>query len=131
MNGEEVITILIKRLLEIGFIVHRHNAYSTSSVYLKLDYGLCCGIRIADHPGRKRYHYRFNVMKNYNGNKVIERDGLVCLFFDFNELEKVLDAVQKEKQRKISKYGINKYKSLMDKEREENKLFKRFREEKV
>lgn len=131
MNGEEVTTILIKRLLEIGFIVHRHNAYSTSSVYLKLDYGLCCGIRIADHPGRKRYHYRFNVMKNYNGNKVIERDGLVCLFFDFNELEEVIDAVQKEKQTKINKYGIDKYKLLMEKEKDENKLFKRFREEKV
>ena len=131
MNGDEVTTILIRRLLEMGFIVHRHNAYSTSSIYLKLDFGLCGGIRISDHPGRKRYHYRFNVMKNYSGDKVVERDGLICLFFDFNELEEVLAAIQKEKQTKINKYGFDKYKFLMNKEKDENKLFKRFREEKV
>ena len=51
MNGKDVVNILTTKLLDIGVIVHRYDAYSTSSIYLKLDYGLSCGIRIADHPG--------------------------------------------------------------------------------
>ena len=54
MTGKEVASILIQELISIGFIVHRYNSYTTSSIYIKLDYGLSCGIRIADHPGKKK-----------------------------------------------------------------------------
>lgn len=100
MTGKEVASILIQELISIGFIVHRYNSYTTSSIYLKLDYGLSCGVRIADHPGKKKYSYRFNVIKDYIGDKVIIKDGLICRFYDFTELEKVIKAVQKEKQEK-------------------------------
>lgn len=127
MNGNDVTNILVEKLLEMGFIVHRYNSHSTSSIYLKLDYGLSCGIRIADHPGKKKYSYRFNVIKDYVGDKVILKDGLICRFYDFNELENVLDAVQKEKQDKINKYGIDNYNLYMEKEKNENELFTRFK----
>ena len=71
MTGKKVTRILIKKLLDMDFIVHRYDAYSTSSIYLKLDYGVACGIRIADHPGKKKYSYRFNIIKDFNGDKVI------------------------------------------------------------
>ena len=127
MTGKDVVNILVPKLLDMEFIVHRYNSHSTSSIYLKLDYGLACGIRIADHPGKKKYSYRFNVIKDYAGDKVILKDGLICRFFDYNELESVLNAVQKEKQEKIKKYGINNYISYMEKEKNENELFKRFK----
>lgn len=127
MTGVDVVNILVPRLLDMGLIVHRYNAHSTSSIYLKLDYGLACGIRIADHPGKKKYSYRFNVVKDYVGDKVILKDGLICRFYDFNELESVLSAVQKEKQEKINKYGLENYQTYMEKERQENELFKRFK----
>ena len=109
MTGIDVARILIEKLLDIGFIVHRYDSYSTSSIYLKLDYGLSCGIRIADHPGKKKYSYRFNVIKDYKNDKVIIKDGLICYFYDFNELDNVLQAVQNEKKEKINKYGIKNY----------------------
>lgn len=127
MNGNEVANILISKLLDIGFIIHRYNSHSTSSIYLKLDYGLSCGIRIADHPGKKKYSYRFNVIKDYVGNKVILKDGLICNFYDFNELDNVVNAVQKEKQDKINKYGLRNYQIYMEKQKNENELFKRFK----
>lgn len=115
MTGDEVANILIKKLLDLNFIVHRQNSITTSSIYIKLDYGVACGIRIADHPGRKKYHYRFNVIKDYKGNKVItHRSNLVSYFFDFNELDKVIDAVQNEKQNKINNYGIENYQKFME-----------------
>lgn len=127
MTGNEVTNILVSKLLDMGFIVHRYNSHSTSSIYLKLDYGLPCGIRIADHPGKKKYSYRFNVIKDYVGNKVILKDGLICRFYDFNELDSVLNAVQQEKQQKLNKYGLKNYQRYMEKEKNENELFKRFK----
>ncbi len=127
MNGIDVVNILVPKLLDMGFIVHRYYAYSTSSIYLKLDYGIACGIRIADHLGKKKYRYRFNVIKDYRGDKVILKNGLICNFFDFTELESVLNAVQQEKQKKIKKYGLQNYQMYMEKEKNENELFKRFK----
>ena len=125
MNGDEIANTLIKRLLDLNFIVHRQNSITTSSIYLKLDYGVACGIRIADHPGRKKYHYRFNVIKDYKGNKVItHRSNLVSYFFDYNELDKVIAAVQNEKQNKINTYGIKNYQKFMERNSRDD-LYKR------
>ena len=126
MNGNDVTNILASRLLDMGFIVHRYDAYSTSSIYLKLDYGLSCGIRISDHPGKKKYSYRFNVIKDYIGDKVIYKDGLICRFYNFNELESVLEAVQKEKQEKLNRYGLQNYKTYMERESQTD-LYIRFK----
>lgn len=128
MNGLDFVNILVPKLLDMGFIVHRYDAYSTSSIYLKIDYGLACGIRIADHPGKKKYSYRFNVIKDYSGDKVILKGGLICRFYDFNETEKLLEDILKEKNYKISKYGFQCYQMLMEKEKQNNDLFKRFKQ---
>jgi len=126
MNGMEVVNYLVEKLLEMGFIVHRYDAYSTSSIYLKLDYGLSCGIRIADHPGKKKYNYRFNIIKDYVGDKVIIKDGLICYFYNFNELDSVLEKVQQEKQEKINKFGLMNYQIYMKGNSQAN-LYKRFK----
>lgn len=127
MTGIDIVNTLIPKLLDMNFIVHRYDSYSTSSIYLKLDYGVACGIRIADHPGKKKYHYRFNIIKNFKGDKVILKSGLISRFYDFSELEKVLKDVQEEKQNKLCRYGINNYNKYMEKEKNENELFNRFK----
>lgn len=50
-----------RALLERGFTVHRYDAYSSSSVYLKLDYGACGSIRVGDHKGYRHLHYMWNI----------------------------------------------------------------------
>ena len=67
------------------------------------------------------------MIKDYVGDKVILKNGLICLFFDYNELGNILEAVQKEKQEKIKKYGINNYNLYKKKKKNENELFKRFK----
>ena len=128
MNGEDIANLLVRKLLDMGFIVHRYNSYSTSSIYLKLDYGVCNGIRIADHKGKKKYCYRFNVMKDYRGDKVIIKDGLICRFYDFNDIEHLLEDISKEKETKISRYGLQNYQKYIEKEKLTNELFKRFKQ---
>ena len=90
--------------------------------------GVCCGIRIADHKGKKKYHYRFNVIKNYKGDKIAYFGNLVSYFYTFDELPQLLDKVQEERQNKIKKYGIGKYNLLIETEKTENELFQRFKE---
>lgn len=126
MKGNEIAKILTERLTKLGFVVHRYNSVTTSSIYLKLDFGVCCGIRIADHYGRKKYHYRFNVMKNYTGNRAINRDGLISYFFDYTEIEEVIKMVQKEKAYKVYRFGKKNYLNLM-KKNGEKKLYSRFK----
>ena len=53
---------IIKTLKSIGFVIQRYDAYSTNSIYLKLDYGVCNSIRISDHTGKKYLKYRYNVI---------------------------------------------------------------------
>ena len=124
MNEKQIAKVLVQKLLDMGFTVHRYNAVTTNSIYLKLDYGVCCGIRIADHNGKKKYHYRFNVVKGYCGDKI---KNLISYFYTFEELPQLLNMVQKERESKIKKYGLENYKLYMEKEKQENKLFNRFK----
>ncbi len=45
------------------------------------------------------------MIKDYKNDRVIIKDGLICYFYDFNELDNVLKAVQNEKQVKGENYG--------------------------
>ena len=127
MNEKQIAKILVSKLQDMGFVVHRYDAITTNSIYLKLDYGVCCGIRIADHNGKKKYHYRFNVVKGYSGDKIIYFKNLISYFFTFEELAQLLNMVEKERESKIRRYGLGNYKLYMKKEKQENELFKRFR----
>lgn len=126
MTEKDIAEFLIKELLNLGFIIHKYNAVSTNSIYLKLDYGVCCGIRIADHAGKKKYHYRFNVVKGYEGDKITYFRNLISFFYTFDKLPDLLKQVQEERLQKQQRYGINSYKTYMEQEKVNNPLFKRF-----
>ena len=126
MKAKSVVNFLIPKLIDKNFIVHQYKSKTTSSIYLKLDYGVCCGIRIADHPGKKKYHYRFNVIKDYKGDKAIKNGSLISYFFDFTELEDVIKAVEQEREKKINAYGLENYKTYIEKD-SKNQLFERFK----
>lgn len=124
METDIIAKKLTLQLLKNDFIVHRKNA-KTTSVYLKMDYGVSCGIRIGDHPGRQQYYYRFNVMKNYRGNKVVYRDNHICYFYNYHQLNQVIEDVKQERLKKVTRYGLDGYKKLME-EYSKSDLFKRF-----
>lgn len=128
MNEKQMAKILIKELSELGFTIHRYNAITTSSIYLKLDYGICCGIRISNHSGKKIYHYRFNIVKGYNGDKVTYSKNLISYFYTFEQISQLIKDVQHERNKKIQRYGLNNYKKYMEIEKESNPLFQRFKQ---
>lgn len=122
----EVSNNLIEHLKEKGFKIHRYYAKTTRSIYLKLDYGVCCGIRISDHNGKKKYKYKFNLIKQYKGPKEINDKGYIRLFYDYNNTKELLDDVENEKESKINKYGLNNYQTYM-KQNSLDDLYKSFK----
>lgn len=65
-------------------IIHRYDAYSTNSIYLKFDYGVANSLRISDHDGKRHLRYRYNILESMGKkqNKEIHtRHGLEMVFY--------------------------------------------------
>ena len=106
-------------------MIHKHYAKTTKSIYLKLDYGVCCGIRISDHKVKKKYKYKFNMIKQYKGPKQVNDRGSIRLFYDYNNTEELALDVENEKKAKINKYGLSNYQEYMKRKSKDN-LYKSF-----
>lgn len=129
MNRKKEITVtnkLIKGLKQKGFQINRYNAYGTKSIYLKIDYGVCCGIRISDHKGKKKYRYKFNMINKYNGPKKINDRGYIRFFYDYNKTDEAIRDIQNERESKIKNYGLCNYQKYM-KQNSQDKLYKSFK----
>lgn len=61
---ESIAAELINKLNAKGFVIHRYDAYTTNSIYLRVDYGVCRSVRISDHPSSSKCKMRYNVVTN-------------------------------------------------------------------
>lgn len=129
MNKKQEIEVsnkIIKSLTNKGFKISKYYSKTTKSVYIKLDFGVCGGIRISDHRGKKKYHYKFNVIKGYKGPKQLNDAGYTRLFYNYYNTEELINDIQNEKQAKINKYGLYNYHEFM-KINAKDDLYKRFK----
>lgn len=62
-----IIIPFIDWLVDQGFHILYYKSYTSNSIYLKLDYGVCFSIRISDHRGKRHLSYRFNLILNQKG----------------------------------------------------------------
>ena len=113
MNNEELADYLSSRLNEEGFIVHRYNAISTSSIYLKLDFGVCNSIRISDHTGKKHLKYRYNIGAGIKKQQHIN-DKFDRYYFPSDEADKLIDKILNDRKWKVKRYGEQKYKEYVE-----------------
>lgn len=65
------------------------------------------------------------MIKDYKGDRATQKDGLISYFFDFTELDDVINAVISEREKKINDYGLENYKKYIERN-SKNQLFKRF-----
>lgn len=119
----EIADTLVKRLLAEGFIIHRYDATSTNSVYLKLDYGVCNSIRISDHPGKKHLKYRYNIGPFITEYKQVKDKWPRFYYKSTKTLIKKIIADRKEKQ---NKYGIGRYLDFMSRNKHDKSNNKGF-----
>lgn len=103
---------LAEKLVQMGFIVHRYDAYSTESIYLKLDCGVCNSIRISGHRGKGHLKYRYNIGPSIQArNSKIDR--FKRYYYPSKDYKSLLDQIAFDRNRKLEKYGKQGYKELM------------------
>ena len=109
MDIKELMNKLLSDLDKEGFILQYYEAYSTSSCYIKLDYGVSNSIRIADHKGIDKYQYKFNLMVNLD--KSYEDNGR--LYYDIDDYNKMISDIKKFKDEQLKKYGFHYYECML------------------
>lgn len=116
---------VVKAAKQHGFVVQRYDAYSTQSVYLKLDYGVSNSIRISNHAGKKHLAYRFNLLtdieKSYTQHGTHQRN-----FYCTDDLDRLIEDISNHRKAQIERYGLANYTRLMEKNKEQNAESKGF-----
>ena len=108
---EKIARHISDRLLDEGFIVQRYDAYSTDSIYLKLDYGVANSIRISNHPGKKHLRYRYNIILDGQTEDII--DTYIRHYYKPEDVNSMLEEIITKKKEDIQKYGITGYQKCM------------------
>lgn len=124
-SPKQVAERLTCMLKEEGIRVMRYDAYSSNSIYLKLDDGVLGTIRISDHPGKKHLKYKYNLMKNGTRHKKVD-NGIVRHYFPFSEMELLFERIVKDYWVLINQYGDKRYDEFMKRNREEGAKQKGF-----
>jgi len=124
---EEIFKKIIEELKKYDFVISTYHSYTTSSIYIKLDYGVANGIRIADHKGKKKYKYRYNVMKDIEADYKEKDCGYERLYYRPVHIKKMVKKIVEDKKTKKQKYGEANYQKYMDIEKY-SKVNQRFKE---
>ena len=109
MTTDDVAAAVIKRLSG-KVVIHRLDAYSTNSIYLKFDYGVVNSLRISDHEGKKYLSYRYNILRHINGYDRI--------FYPPSMLDRCCDEILAAKEQKLQYYAD--YDGVMKKARRDS-----------
>ena len=107
---------IVLRLKDAGFVIQRYDAYSTDSIYLKLDYGISHSIRISGHSGKKHLKYTYNVLKDYDGKTFIKEGNLWRQYYSFSQLDDLIASIIKNRAWIKENYHPN-YEASMEKSR--------------
>lgn len=109
-KAEEIIAIL----KQYGVVIQRYNSYTTKSIYLKFDYGVCNSLRISDHKGKKHLSYRYNLLTTVShAHTTPTRQGWERHHFPLDETEKLAYKILDDREAKIKQYGLGLYKQFM------------------
>lgn len=97
------IDYFIAELKKHGIIIQRYNSITTNSTYLKLDYGVLNTVRISDHAGKKKLHYRYNIqsdLKQYRYDPANKR-----FYYPDNQLDNLIKQILGDRFDRKTKYG--------------------------
>lgn len=109
MTIDEVASAVIEKLRG-KVIIHRYDAYSTNSVYLKFDYGVANSLRISDHPGKRYLKYRYNIITTQKAKQVKHDRGFERIFYSPEMIgavcRDILSSKEDRKKRYRDYYGL-------------------------
>lgn len=87
-------------------VIHRYDAHSTNSIYLKFDYGVANSLRISDHPGKKHLRYRFNLITEQAGTPhyIVMNGEFPMHFYPPEEIDRLVNDILDAKEDKAKYY---------------------------
>lgn len=65
------------------------------SIYIKFDTYIKGSLRIADHPQRKRYAYRWNLREDIKKIRYTEKNGHMCCYYPLSEADQMIDDMKR------------------------------------
>lgn len=100
----------IKKTLEsAGITVKVQPSITTSSFYLILDNKALGSLRIGDHPGKSKYHYKYEIGSHIRNKHefygTFNGKTFVRLKFPAAEVDELVKTIRLEKWNKVMKFG--------------------------
>lgn len=90
-------------------IIHRYNAVSSNSVYLKFDYGVANSLRISDHKGKRNLAYRFNLCVDIEIPYKRIEDDVTRNFYPMGCIDMLIAQIRGSRKAKIEQYSQEQY----------------------
>lgn len=103
MTLDEIASAVIEKLRG-KVIIHRYDAYSTNSIYLKFDYGVANSLRISDHPGKKYLKYRYNILTAQTYKQEKKDGGFSRIFYSPEMVNAACKDILRAKKAKQERY---------------------------
>ena len=107
--ADEVIHTLLNA--EPDIVIHRYDACSSNSIYLKFDYGVANSLRISDHTGKQHLNYMFNINNNIKRQHT-EYHNFTMYFYTFDQVQELCDHIVKRRNSKATRSN-GKYINIM------------------
>ena len=104
MTIAEAVREIEQRLLAEGVIIQRYNAYTTGSVYLKLDYGIANSIRISDHIGKNHLSYMFNIGSDIKSIRTV-KDEFTRYYYPITAIDEAVQHILRHRKRKMMQFN--------------------------
>lgn len=113
-KSNELAQQVIGRLKAESFTIQRYDAFSTNSIYLKLDYGVCNSLRISDHKGKDHLDYRYNLLTHIEKfNRELSSNGYIRYYFPEFMLEDLINRILTDRHAEITQHGLGIYTQRM------------------
>lgn len=93
MTTDELKDYMLVALEELGAWVYV-SAVTTNSHYIKFRDRRLGSLTVRDHPGRKKYHYKWNLMIAYEGEKIIKKDGITRYFYTEKQILQLINHIR-------------------------------------
>jgi hypothetical protein len=103
VNHKKLASKIIRTLKREGAVIHRYDAHSSNSIYIKIDAGICGSIRISDHKGKKHLAYRYNLLTNIKEFDVI-KEPYVRYFYPADDIDIMIGNIIAYRQEKIAEH---------------------------
>jgi hypothetical protein len=91
---------LIEQLNQEGFEAYLWHAGKgeTSSAYIRFKNPMLCSIRLADHPGKQKLRYKYNVRSDITKSYQGREDGAYRFYFTVNDIDLLIDELRTRRQ---------------------------------